>query len=70
MLIKLNQIYKRIRLNNYVQHLLNNITENNTIGMTQFKSIRKPNIRFPIKAPPLPKVRDNAAAITLFTHKK
>lgn len=36
-----------------------------TIGTTQFKSIRKPNKRFPISAPPLPNVRDNAAAITL-----
>lgn len=51
----------------YVDHkyLLNNIVENNTIGMTQFKSIKKPNIKFPIKAPPLPNVNDNAAAITL-----
>lgn len=41
-----------------------------TIGTTQFKSIRKPNKRFPISAPPLPNVRDNAAAITLNkTHK-
>lgn len=46
-------------------HLLNNIVENNTIGMTQFKSIKKPNIKLPIKAPPLPKVNDKAAAITL-----
>lgn len=37
-----------------------------TIGTTQFKSIRKPNKRFPISAPPLPNVRDNAAAITLY----
>nr|CAI5845382.1 unnamed protein product [Callosobruchus analis] len=28
---------------------------NNTIGTTQFKSIKKPNNRFPISAPPLPK---------------
>lgn len=46
-------------------HLLNNIAENNTIGMTQFKSIKNPNIKFPIKAPPLPNVKDKAAAITL-----
>lgn len=33
--------------------------------MTQFKSIKKPNIKLPIKAPPLPNVNDKAAAITL-----
>lgn len=33
--------------------------------MTQFKSIKKPNIKLPINAPPLPKVKDKAAAITL-----
>lgn len=48
-----------------LKYLLNNIVENNTIGMTQFKSIKKPNNKFPIRAPPLPKVKDNAAAITL-----
>lgn len=48
------------------KYLLNNIAENNTIGMTQFKSIKKPNIKFPISAPPLPKVSDKAAAITLW----
>lgn len=47
-------------------NLLNNIAENNTIGMTQFKSIKKPNIRLPIKAPPRPNVNDRAAAITLY----
>lgn len=35
-----------------------------TIGTTQFKSIRKPNKRFPSKAPPLPNVSESAAAIT------
>lgn len=33
--------------------------------MTQFKSIKNPNIKLPINAPPLPKVKDKAAAITL-----
>lgn len=47
------------------EYSLNNIVENNTIGMTQFKSIKKPNIKFPIKAPPRPNVSDKAAAITL-----
>lgn len=46
-------------------YLLNNIAENNTIGTTQFRSIRNPNTRFPIKAPPLPNVSDRAAAMTL-----
>lgn len=47
-------------------HLLNNIAENNTIGMTQFKSIKKPKIKFPSRAPPRPNVSDKAAAITLY----
>lgn len=46
-------------------NLLNNIAENNTIGMTQFKSIKKPKIKFPMRAPPRPNVSDKAAAITL-----
>lgn len=51
-------------------YLLNNIAENNTIGMTQFKSIKKPNIKLPIRAPPLPNVNDKAAAITLHVKRK
>lgn len=35
------------------------------IGTTQFKSIKKPNNRLPISAPPRPKVKAKAAAITL-----
>lgn len=46
-------------------NLPNNIDANNTIGITQFKSIRKPKTRFPINAPPRPNVSDKAAAITL-----
>lgn len=49
--------------NNYF--LPNNMAANNTIGIMQFKSMRKPKITFPINAPPRPKVKDNAAAITL-----
>lgn len=41
------------------------IAENSTIGTTQFRSIRKPNTRFPTSAPVRPNVRDSAAAITL-----
>lgn len=48
---------------------LNNIAANNTIGITQFRSIRKPKIRFPNRAPPRPKVSDKAAAITLENYK-
>lgn len=44
---------------------LKSIAANNTIGTTQFRSIRKPKMRFPNNAPPLPKVSDRAAAITL-----
>lgn len=47
------------------KYLLNNIVANNTIGITQFKSIKNPKIKLPIRAPPLPKVSDKAAAITL-----
>lgn len=43
---------------------------NKTIGITQFKSIRNPNSKFPTRAPPLPNVNDNAAAITLKTKDK
>lgn len=39
--------------------------ENTAIGMTQFKSIRKPKIKFPKSAPLLPNVIESAAAITL-----
>lgn len=48
------------------KYLLNNIVANNTIGITQFKSIKNPKIKLPIRAPPLPKVSDKAAAITLW----
>lgn len=43
----------------------NSMTPNNAIGTTQCKSIRKPKTRFPNRAPILPNVNDNAAAITL-----
>lgn len=47
------------------KNLPNNIAENSIIGIKQFISMRNPNNRFPRRAPPLPKVRDNAAAMTL-----
>lgn len=44
--------------------------ENTAIGMTQFKSIRKPKIRFPRSAPLRPNVMESAAAITLKVYTK
>lgn len=46
-------------------HSPNSIAEKITMGITQFMSMRKPKMRFPTSAPVRPKVRDNAAAITL-----
>lgn len=47
------------------EHLPNNMIENKTIGTTQWRSMRKPNTKFPARAPTLPNVNDSAAAITL-----
>lgn len=58
---------KFFRLNEWMwRYSLNNIAANNTIGTTQLRSIRNPNTRFPIKAPPRPNVSDSAAAMTLW----
>lgn len=51
-----------------IPNLPKSIDANKTIGTTQLRSMRKPNKRFPIRAPPLPNVNDNAAAITLKMH--
>lgn len=46
-------------------NLPNSMAAKSTIGTTQVRSIRKPKSKFPIRAPPLPKVKERAAAITL-----
>lgn len=49
----------------YIKHLLKSIAEKTTIGIVQLRSIKNPNMRFPINAPLRPNVIDKAAAITL-----
>lgn len=53
-----------------IRNLPKSIMENNAMGTTQFRSMRKPNIKLPRRAPPLPKVKDRAAAITLKIEKQ
>ncbi len=72
-MISISSNVKRIHRANDQQipssYLLNNMAANNTIGTTQFRSIRNPKTRFPIKAPPRPNVSDSAAAMTLYEKK-